>query len=461
MHYISSIILGAFLLSGCSPKQVHLDTSFPMEDVYEHALYQENKVFSLWWKSFGVVELDEFIGEALENNHDILVALEKMKQAQFQAKIAGISLFPSASFSASSASKYNAPSLDDAWKAGRSSSLSLGVSYELDVWGKLEATNNVALASLRISEYDKEALKLSLIAGLITSYFQYSALNERMVIAHQNLENARQLLRIVEARYEEGSVSALDVSSQRSTLLSQELSFRNLESNRELLRHTLALLSGKKPEYFKVKSPSFEKVVLPQIDAGIPSEILFNRPDIASARAQLKSAEASIYAADAKRFPSFSLNGSSGLASNVLLALRDPSGSLGASLGMAYSLFDAGNGRYEVEVEESKASILLHTYHKTILTALKEVEDSLYSARFAMDKGVILQKLLEENERSLALALEQYKQGFADFSRLLEAQRSFYQMKDQMVQHRLEELLTRVSLYKVLGGGWRDSLHRE
>lgn len=441
------------LLSGCALKTEELPNEMVIEKLYGEQ--KDQNISETWWRDYNVEALTILVENALSHNHDMISALEKIKQAELQLRIAGVSLFPSASLSASTSSKHSTSVLGNDWQTNRSSGISLGVSYEIDLWGKIDAMNKVALSSFKATQYDWQTVRLSLISGVVSGYFEYCSLSERIVIAQQNLDDAKRLLAIVEARYQEGSVSALDVSRQQSTLLSQEATLLSLHLTKRELLHSLALLAGITPHKFTLEEHPFETIVIPNVEADIPSQLLLNRPDIASAYAQSQGAKASIDATAAKRFPSFSLSGSGGLGSAALLAMRDPSGALSSSLGLAYNLFDGGKTEYEISIEESKERSLLASYHRSVLNALKEVEDALATHAYNKDKGRIQDELLIQSERSLNLALEQYKQGATDFSTLLDAQRSFYQVKDQMIQQRLSTLQSTVTLYKVFGGGWK------
>lgn len=447
----------ALLLSGCTLKTFELNKDIAFSESYLHVKAQEQIISEQWWKEFGSETLSVVVEESLKNNHDMLSAYEKLTQARLQLGIAKSDLYPSASLSGSSSAKRTSSNVEEGdWKSSRSSSISMGISYELDVWKKIEASTKASEASFKASQYDWDALHLSLAASMTSNYLQYIALEERIKIAYQNLESAKKLLEIVEAKYKEGSVSEVDVSRQKTTLLSQEASLLSLKQTQQELFHAMAVLSGKKPEAFALKKESFETITLPNVDAGMPSALLLHRPDIASIRAQIEAQESTIYATYVKRFPSFSLSGSAGLVSNLLLGLSNPSGSLSSSVGASYALFDNGVADLELDIQKSKGKALLLSYEKTVFTALKEVENALYDVHVSAEKEIIQQKLLHESERSFELAKDKYTFGSSDFATLVDAQRTLYQVKDQMIQQRLSKILATVELYKVLGGGWQE-----
>lgn len=446
-----------FVLSGCTLKTFEYKSDLRMEEHYLHASAQKQTIDSAWWKEFSSETLNRLVAHMLEHNHDLLSSYETLKQAQLQLHVSKTSLSPSASLSANSTGKRNALDIDNTdWKTTRSSGATLGISYEIDVWNKLEASVKASEATLKATQYDWDALRLSLIANMIESYLQYVALEERIVIARENLQSARELLKIVQAKYEAGSVSEVDVSQQKTTLLSQESTLLGLQQSQQEYFHAIAILCGEKPEVFEMRKEPFSTFAIQEIQTGLPSDLLLNRPDIASSRAQIESAEYAIYVAYVERFPSFSLTGSAGLASDVLASLANPSATLSGALGLSYTLFDSGKADDQLSIEKSKAKKLVITYEKTVLTALQEVEDALFALQIANKKSDVQEQLLQESERSYRLALDQYTYGSTDFATLINAQRTLYQVKDTTVQQKLTKVLATVDMYKVLGGGWQQ-----
>jgi len=443
------------LVSGCTLTTFEYQSNLRMEENYLHASAQRQTIDSAWWKEFGSETLNSLVAQMLERNHDLLSSYETLKQAQLQLHVSKTALSPSATLSASSAAKRNISDIDRPdWKTTRSSGATLGISYEIDVWNKLEASVKASEATLKATQYDWDALRLSLIANTVESYLQYVALEERIVIARQNLESARELLKIVEAKYEAGSVSEVDVSQQKTTLLSQESTLLGLQQSQQESFHAIAILCGEKPEVFGMRKEPFNTFAIQEIQTALPSDLLLNRPDIASSRAQIESAEYAIYVAYVERFPSFSLTGSAGLASDVLASLANPSAALNGALGLGYTLFDNGKADDQLSIEKSKAKKLVIAYEQTVLTALQEVEDALFALHIANQKSQVQEQLLQESERSYRLALDQYTYGSTDFATLIGAQRTLYQVKDATVQQKLTKLLATVDMYKVLGGGW-------
>jgi NodT family efflux transporter outer membrane factor (OMF) lipoprotein len=208
------------------------------------------------------------------------------------------------------------------------------------------------------------------------------------------------------------------------------------------------------PQGFTVGTEDFAKVDVPSVAPGIPSELLTRRPDLAAAEAELYAADANVAAARAALLPSISLSASGGIASAALLSLANPTNALSIGLSIVQSIFDGGQRRAQVAIEQSQRRVLVETYGSTVRTALKEVDDALGNA----DRGARLeaaqQETVEQARRSLNLAEIRYREGAGDLLAVLDAQRSLFSAQDQLQQARLDRLAASVGLFKALGGGW-------
>ncbi|TYT73248.1 efflux transporter outer membrane subunit [Desulfobotulus mexicanus] len=406
-----------------------------------------------WWRSFRSRGLEGLLEEALSASPDLTMAVERVMQAESQLRITGASLFPSLNLSGGSSWRRN-------WASGgktassESTNLSMGASYEVDVWGKVAADMRASGALLHMAEYDRDAVRLSLMAGVASGYFQVLALEERLQISRSNLAIARRVLAFVESRHRHGSATELDLKRQQSAVLSQESTLLSLEEQYRQQRSALAILVGRQPQSFDPGTEAFREIIIPQVTAYMPSELLLRRPDIARAEAQLAASAASVTIAKTAFLPSFQLSGSGGLASTALVSLASPDGSLSLSAAIAQTIFDGGRRKNQVAAAESRLREQVESYRKSILTALKEVEDGLNRADFSGRQMSLQQAIEEKAARSLVLAELRYREGADDLLTLLEAQRSLFQAKDQMVQLRLGRLDAALDLYRVLGGGW-------
>lgn len=408
-----------------------------------------------WWRAFGSAELAGLIDAALRANPDMAIAAERVRQAEAQARIAGASLFPVLNFGAGTGRREVRPS-GGSWSGANSSDASLSAGYEIDLWGGIAAGVRSAEWSLHATRFDQETVRLTLVAGVANGYFQLLSLRGRLVIARQNLEIAESVLKVVDARARFGAVSALDLARQLAGVLAVRASIPALELQERQTLYALAILVGRPPEGFAAGGPSLAAIAVPQVEPGLPSDLLVRRPDLASAEAQLVSANANLAAARAALLPRISLTGSAGLASSVLVNfLNAPSAFLALGIGLAQPIFDGGRLRGQVEVASSRERELVENYRRSILAALSEVEGALASGGRTQAQEALQAQVVEQARTALRLAEVRYRQGADDLLSLLDAQRTLFQAEDQLAQVRLARLQASVSLYKSLGGGWK------
>lgn len=406
-----------------------------------------------WWDAFQSSQLNTLVAEALQNNPDILITAERVRQAELQLRNAGASLFPSLSASASTGSRRNRPDGGE-WQDTDSSSASLGVSYELDLWGRVSANVAASRYSFAATRFDQDAATLSVTASVATAWFQWLSLQARVATARENLAIAEGIERIVKVRYDNGVASAADLSRQRSSVLALQSALLPLEMQTRQAYSALAILLGKTTAELQLATATLNDITVPQINAGLPVDIIARRPDLASAEARLYAANADVSAARAALLPGISLSASGGLSGSDLFSLASASQSVGWSVSLAQTLFDGGRLRNQVTISQSRRVELVETYRKAILLALQEVDNALDSADTYNGQEQQQQQVVEESRRTLRLSEVRYREGSDDLMSLLDAQRSLYQAEDALVQLRVSRLNAAINLYKTLGGGW-------
>ena len=298
------------LLGGCqltpdyAEPQVALPEAWRVETA--QAAAQQEKIDVQWWKAFKSAELNNVMATALDGNTDLRGALARIDQARAAAKIAGAPLLPSVDASAGTGWNRTNPS------SGKTTSQNSGragvsVGYEVDLFGRNRAGLSAAEANLRGTVYDRDALELVVKGDVAQGYFSILNLRERMDIARSNLENSRQVLRIVEARYNAGTASALDVSRQKTSLASAEASLTALGNQERAAENALSILLGQAPGNMGLKAKSLQSVTVPRIPVSQPSAVVAQRPDIRAAEEALVAANADIGAARAAFFPVLNL----------------------------------------------------------------------------------------------------------------------------------------------------------
>lgn len=401
-----------------------------------------------WWTTVNAPELPPLETVAQEQNLDLLAAAARVVQAQAQTGIAGSALFPSVNATGSAQRK----GTDQKGVPGGNTQNTFGVSaqasYEVDLWGLNRDQLRAAEQSELAARYAQQTVALTITSSVANTYFDVLALRQRVAIAKQNIEAARRILTIVEAKVTNGVSSNLELAQQRALVATIEAAVPPVEEQEREARYALAILLGRAPEGFDVKTATLDGIVTPVVQPGIPSSLLERRPDIAQAEAQLLSQHANVDAARAAFFPQISLSGSIGAAFNPTTMVW----SIGASLLQA--VFDAGKLSAESDLEKARQTELLVDYRKAVFSAFSDVESSLGQVSSLAEQ----ERLVNEQEVNAAEAYRiaelQYREGVTDLLNVLQTQQTLFSAQDQLVQIRLARLQAGVSLYRALGGGW-------
>jgi len=449
----AGLALGACSVTGSAPQPPPIASAMP-------AAWAERSPAGAvvtapdWWRRFGSEALPALIAAAFAANPDLAIAAERVRQAEAQVRIAGASLFPELHFGAGTSRRETRPDAGG-WSRSDGSSAAFSASYELDLWGSHAAGERAAESALRASRFDLETARLTLAAGVAGAYFQVLSLRGRLAIARENLLIAERVLAVVEVRVRHGVASALDLARQQAAVLAQRAAIPSLELQERQTLYALAILVGRPPEGFDAAGAGVTALAVPRVAPGLPAELLTRRPDLASAEAQLDSANANVAVARAALLPAIQLTGSAGLASDVLLNfLNAPAATwtLGASL--AQTIFDGGRRRSQVDAAASRERELVESYRRSILAALADVESALAAGSRAADQELLQEQVVEQARRALRLAEIRYREGADDLLTVLDAQRTLFQAGDQLAQIRLARLQASIGLFRALGGGW-------
>lgn len=406
-----------------------------------------------WWKSFESAQLTDLIDAAQQKNSDVLIALERVKQAELQMQIANASLFPFLSLTATSGEKKLRT--DNDWLGSDSTTATLSANYEIDLWGGIAASRHAAKSNYKANVFATEATRLSISAGVATAWFTYLALQERIKTARQNSVIAERIQKIVDSLYRHGAATAGNVAQQKTNLLTQQAALLPLHLQLDQTRSAIALLEGQAPQGFQLAVENFNDVKIPNIHAGVPAVLITRRPDVASAEAQLQAASADVHIARTALLPSVQLGGSVGKSAAELFALSPAIQTTAWSITLAQTLFAGGRVKNGMRLSESRRVELLENYRKTILVALQEVDDALNRRAITRQQENNQHEIVMQAELSLTLAEIGYREGASDLQTVLDSQRSFFQAQDALVQLRLARMKAAVDLYKALGGGWR------
>jgi NodT family efflux transporter outer membrane factor (OMF) lipoprotein len=324
------------------------------------------------------------------------------------------------------------------------------LNYELDLWGKNRSQAAAAKHRVEASQYDREALRLVVAADTTVLYTQILGFNERIRIAQINLKNAEEVLRIIEARFRAGAVSALEVSQQKVAVNNIRTALTTLTEQRATALNALAILLGQPPQRFEA-APKAELAAMriPEVDLTPPASLLTARPDIRSAEAGLHAANADIGAARAALFPSVKL----GVDPSVAAAGfgHPATTALSLATNVLAPIFSGGRLQGNVENVTARQKELAAQYQKTVLTAFKEVEDALAALQSAQQQVALSEQSVKESQNAYTIAKARFDAGAIDYLSLLETQRSLSQAEDAQLVATVEQVEAFVQLRKALG----------
>lgn len=414
-----------------------------------------------WWRDFQDPQLDRLMTQMLEANLSIVQAQARQRQAQALVRSAGAGFFPtlgtSASATRSGGGSGSAGSGQGAsgGGAGNQYSLSGNVSWEVDLWGRVRRTVEAGEAGAQASAADLANTRLSMQSTLAQTYFQLRAFDAEKELYQQTVAAYERSLQMTQNRYVAGVAAQADVASARTQLENARTQMLALERQRAQLEHALAVLLGRAPSQFDLQAGSLSAVV-PGIPAGLPSQLLERRPDIAAAERRTAQANARIGVAQAAWFPDLTLSAQAGYRGSQWaewLSAPFHFWSLGPAL--ALTLFDGGARRAQLEEARAVYDEQVATYRLTVLGALQEVEDYLVQLRVLEQEQETQGRALASARESLQLTQNQYDAGLIDYLSVVQVEATALSAERSALALRLSRLLASVQLMTALGGGWQ------
>lgn len=442
----------ALQLGACSmiPQFEQPKVDAPSEWRDPQASEETMAVNTAWWDLFDDPVLSRLVNTALSNNRDMAIAATRVLQAQAQAGISQGARLPQISGGLGAQTGRNiSGTTSDTFSANAS------VSFELDLWGKLKSASEADRAKLLVSQYTQQALRISLASQVASAYFQLRALDRQLEIARISLTAQEESLRLTQRKFEGGISSGSDVAQAQAQVENTRASIPELQRQIALQQNLLSLLQGNPPGDIERGKPIEALVQGGQVPAGLPSQLLLQRPDILAAEYQLRAANADIGAARAAFFPSISLTGAAGSQSGVLSNLAQGGTSIwSAGFGLTQPIFMGGKLKNQLAAAEARQQEQVLNYQKTVQTAFREVEDGLVSVRLLRAQVGDKQQRAQSLKTAEKIATLRYKEGMTSFMDVLDAQRNQLQAELDMVTVQSQQLVYLVGLYKALGNGW-------
>ena len=467
--------MAAALLAGCSFIPVYERPIAPVAAAYpalNTTVTTGAAAASVPWQQFFTdARLQQLITLALAHNRDLRVAVLNIEQSRAQFQITRAAQLPTVNGVVSG-------SRTPATNGGINSVYTAGLqvtAYELDFFGRVGSLKEQALAQFLATEEGRKTTQISLIAQVANTYLAILADEELLDITRRTLGTREESLKLAKLRFDNGVTSELDYRQVESLLEAAKVAYAQQQRQRLLDANALTLLVGQplstlgpdmlppSTALLPVSAMASNNASLAQaqpmvdIPAGLPSELLTSRPDIRQAEQLLLASNANIGAARAAFFPKISLTVQAGSASNHLWDLFQ-SGSWGWTLApqLLAPIFDAGRNQAGLDAARAQRDIAVAQYEKAIQVAFREVADALATRTTLADQVRASQAQVNAESVRLRLAGLRYDNGVASYLDALDAQRSLFTVQQALVQTRLAQLQSHVTLYKVLGGGWTE-----
>ena len=426
----------------------YLNTPLPKEWEESGEVFQQTlPVDDHWWKSFQDTRLDSLIALAVDRNYSVAMAINRIAAARANLWAERGNFFPSIGLNAgwtrqeTSGNTSTLPQSTDHYYDA-----ALSMSWEIDVFGS-------------IRKRVKAAVMVSLASEVASAYINLRELQQELEVVNKNVASQEEVLKITEVRYNTGLVAKLDVAQAKSVLYSTKASIPQLEAGINQYITTLAVLLGMYPQEIR---PVLETTgTLPDymepIGVGMPVDLLLRRPDVRSAERSVNAQAALLGASKSDWLPKIFLKGSFGYAARDLNDLvKSKSMTYEIAPSLSWTIFSGGQLVNATRLAKAQLDESINQFNQTVLTAVQETDNAMNSYRNSIKQIVALREVRNQGVETLKLSLELYKQGLSPFQNVLDAQRSLLSYENQLVQAQGSSLLQLISLYKALGGGWRE-----
>lgn len=466
-HLIFSILI-IMAFYACAPLKIQ-KPDIVVPERYKNATSTSSVTTDLnqWWRDFNDKNLNRLVQDALRNNHDIKLAIERVIETRAMLGIKRADIFPALDVKATISRQKQTLTTSQSGK-GISTLTNLYsftpvASYELDLWGKLSSSEKAAYEKLLTSEENKRTVVHTVIADLVTLYFEKLGLERKIAVTASRIKNSKRSLELINRRYRRGLSTYVDLLQAQSHLAEVETRLPALKRQLMDITQRISILMGRYPGTLNTKIAGTDYIgALQPIKPGLPSELLLRRPDIRAAEAQMRAVFEELKVARAKRFPRINLTGSYGWTSDELRKLFKPDSLLWQiSAGVLQPLFDAGKLKASEEVVLSRYRQSIISYGKTVLQAFYEVESALVKRQRLYEERAYLLDLLNTAQKTYRAAQSRYNRGLVDLLRVLELERQVFQTRERLIDVETAILTNRVFLYRALGGTWDETIETQ
>jgi outer membrane protein, multidrug efflux system len=454
-----ALIAATLVLTAClGEPNTRADLAVPSQ--YRFALAQaQGSADTIWWAKFGDSSLDALVTEALANNEDLRIAAARVDQFQGAKVTTRAPLFPSIGYTGSTGRESRSELLygPGADEARSFSSAGFTAGWEIDVWGRVRNLTAAADADWRASEADRRAAVLTVVGAVVSGYVTLLSLDEQLATSERTLAVRRQALDVFEKRYKGGVISKVELSQARSQYEVAAAAVPVLRQQIARQENALSVLVGRNPGPI-TRGRVLMELGTPVVPAGLPSELLVQRPDLVSAEQSLLAASARVSAARALYFPSISLTGLLGVASFDLDELFDDGSNAWNYQGSVTGpIFQGGAVLGANRQAEAQRRQLLANYEKVVQRAFADVDDALIATQMSTERTAAQQRQVEALRDYARLARKRFEGGYSSYLEVLDAETSLFNAELLYSEGHRERLLAHINLYKALGGGWVDA----
>jgi multidrug efflux system outer membrane protein len=410
-----------------------------------------------WWNSFDNEELTGLIAAVQANNFDLANNQRNLEAAQLTLRDAGFNLLPTPVISIGTGAAYSETRSDTLGDNTNSPSspFTLGASFTYNDILSKPATFQRAVADYDGRVAQTADLALNTLGTAASTYFQLLLTRDKVEAATQNVANAEAIGAIAQARVNAGVAVPIEALQQQIAVERERNNLRSLTQNDLATRASLALLQGRGVQGFDVAGQTLQTIAVPSVQPGLPSELLFRRPDLVQAKAALRSANANVAIVRTDLFPQISLTGGVNTSSTSLTNLvSSPDSVLQISANLVQTLLD--NGQRFRNIEQARLSLEnnLANYRRSVLGAFNEVEVLLSNIQLLEAQGATALSSLNAAEESFRIAQVRYQEGVADYQTVLQSQNTLFSSRNAWLDNKLLQLNAMVGLYQALGGGW-------
>ena len=453
MNKISLAIAISLVLTGCG-SLVKSDYQQPMLSVPKQWRVQDTGAGFLqqtdhWWENFNDPQLSMLIGRVLTSNNDLAIAGLQLKQARLAAGLTNTNLTPDVSVTGSAS---NTKNLRENREPVESYGAALGLSYELDLWGKLARAREQAEWQVKASEQDRQNTALTLIGTTAQLYWQIANLNQQIVHQQAGLDIGKQTRELVQSRYAAGAAGQIELLQAQQSLLDRENQYQTLQQQREAARNAMAILFNRAPTDRQPERTSLDITQNVAIAQTLPLEVIARRPDVQAAEARLR---ATLAGSDVERlsfYPTLSLSATLGAGSAIFQQwFSNPYRTLGTNAALPFIQWN----KVQLTIEKSELDVQQAAiqFRSKVYSALSDVDNAMTQRLSYQQQRINQQQNLQLAEQRWILTKSQYESGAVAFKTLLDAEDALLTSKINLSQLQYNYLNATMTLWLALGGG--------